>query len=505
MILNLASIQNPTDWPGYILPDFDIEAMVKRTCEEPIWLHMGIGNIFRIFPAALQQELLESKYTDRGIVVCECYDDELIPRSMAPYDNMSIAVTLKADGSMEKKIVASIAEAITASQNRERLMEVFCASSLQMITFTITEKGYNVADPKANNTVMGYVTDGLIERYKAGLPPLALVSMDNCSKNGTVLKNAVKTVAEARIQEGKADKGFIQYLDNFGFPWTMIDKITPRPSPEVAAALKADGYEDTEIITTEKGVWIAGSFVNGEECQYLVIEDAFPNGRPPLEKAGVLFTDQETVEKTEKMKVCTCLNPLHTAMATAGCLLGHPFVSDIIEDKHIRNFLEHLAYKESMPVVVNPGIIDPEKFLSDVLNERLPNPFIKDTPQRIVEDNSQKISIRFGETIKARRKANLPDDELEAIPFFFAIYARYLLGKNDKWQDMPIERDPRGDELSQMVQGKLDLHALFSDSDVFGVNLYDNGGILARKAEAYFKILSEGPGAVARAFEKYWG
>ena len=103
----------------------------------------------------------------------------------------------------------------------------------------------------------------------------------------------------------------------------MIDKITPRPSEQVKDMLQADGFEGAEIIKTTKNTYIS-SFVNAEQTQYLVIEDTFPNLRPSLEKAGVIFTDRQTVNKIEKMKVCTCLNPLHTILAVYGCLLAIP-------------------------------------------------------------------------------------------------------------------------------------------------------------------------------------
>ena len=77
-----------------------------------------------------------------------------------------------------------------------------------------------------------------------------------------------------------------------------------------------------EVAETAKHTFVS-AMVNAEECEYLAIEDWFPNGRPPLEKAGVLFCDRETVDKIEKMKVCTCLNPLHTALAMFGCLLSY--------------------------------------------------------------------------------------------------------------------------------------------------------------------------------------
>ena len=72
--------------------------------------------------------------------------------------------------------------------------------------------------------------------------------------------------------------------------------------------LKKDGLENLDPVITSKKTYVA-PFVNAEESQYLVIEDSFPNGRPSLEKGGFIFTDRKTVDKVEKMKVCTCLNP----------------------------------------------------------------------------------------------------------------------------------------------------------------------------------------------------
>ena len=79
-------------------------------------------------------------------------------------------------------------------------------------------------------------------------------------------------------------------------------------------------------LSQAKNTYVA-PFVNAEETEYLVIEDKFPNGRPELEKGGLIFTTRETVDKVEKMKVCTCLNPLHTALAVFGCLLDYNLIS----------------------------------------------------------------------------------------------------------------------------------------------------------------------------------
>ena len=181
----------------------------------------------------------------------------------------------------------------------------------------------------------------------------------------------------------------------------MIDKITPHPDEQIRRRCSVDdGVEDMGIIHTEKHTATAG-FVNAEQAEYLVIEDNFPNGHPPLEKAGMLFTDKETVDKVEKMKVGTCLNPLHTALAILGCLLGFTKISAEMADDDLSEFVDRLGYVESLPVVEDPGVLSPKKFLDEVVKLRLPNPFLPDTPQRIATDTSQKLSVRFGHTIGA--------------------------------------------------------------------------------------------------------
>ena len=145
-----------------------------------------------------------------------------------------------------------------------------------------------------------------------------------------------------------------------------------------------------------------------------------------------MFTDRETVDKVEKMKVCTCLNPLHTALAVFGCLLGYELISEEMKDETLRKLVEKIGYTEGLPVVVDPKIIAPKDFIDTVLNVRIPNPFMPDTPQRIATDTSQKLAIRFGETIKAyaaSKELNVKD--LTGIPLVFAGWLRYLTGIDD--------------------------------------------------------------------------
>lgn len=103
------------------------------------------------------------------------------------------------------------------------------------------------------------------------------------------------------------------------------------------------GFIDVEPIITSKNTYVA-FFTNAEEAEYLVVEDAFPNGRPKLEEVGVKFTDRPTVDRVEKMKVCTFLNPLHTALAVFGCLLSYTQIYKEMEDSELKALVEKVGY-----------------------------------------------------------------------------------------------------------------------------------------------------------------
>ncbi len=142
---------NAAEWQakGYQLPKFDIKAVREKTAKEPTWVHFGGGNIFRAFPAAILNDALNTSKYDRGVIVAETFDFEVVDKAYAPYDNLSLLVSLQSDGNIEKKVIASITEALKADyqfSDWQRLVEIFKNPSLQMISFTITEKGYTYND-----------------------------------------------------------------------------------------------------------------------------------------------------------------------------------------------------------------------------------------------------------------------------------------------------------------------------------------------------------------------
>ena len=513
---------NTAEWEakGYQLPKFDIKAVREKTAKEPTWVHFGGGNIFRAFPAAILNDALNTGKYDRGVIVAETFDFEVIDKAYAPYNNLSLLVSLQSTGTIEKKVIASVTEALKADpqfDDWKRLVEIFKNPSLQMISFTITEKGYGFNDADLARGLqpvfaMGKVCALLLERFNAGQLPLTVQSMDNCSHNGDKVKAGVFAYAERWVKDGLVPEAFLAYLKDekkITFPWSMIDKITPRPHEKVKEMLAADGFEDNNYIETEKHTFTA-PFVNAEEVQYLVIEDNYTNGRPPLDLGGALYTTRETVDKVETMKVTTCLNPLHTAMSIYGCMLGYTLISAEMADEDLRAFIQKIGYMEAMPVVTDPGVLNPYEFIGAVINRRLPNPFMPDAPQRIAMDTSQKLPIRFGETLKKYIARGLDKSNLILIPLTLAGYARYLKGIKDDGTAFEPSPDPMLAELQAIVApleiGKADqdwspLKALYSRKDVFGLDLYEAG--LGEQIEGYVKELFAGPGAVRKTLHKY--
>ncbi|MDR1599139.1 MAG: mannitol dehydrogenase family protein [Oscillospiraceae bacterium] len=527
MKLNRNSLVDRDSWArvGIGLPRFDLAAARKAALDSPRWLHFGAGNIFRAYIAKVHQDLLDAGLADCGIIAAETFDDEIIPYGYEPYDNLSLLATMRPDGGDELTVVGSVADTIQAADGHglARLKRIAAASSLRIISFTVTEKGYAVTDPLGNpvpsvaldasdgpdhpKSLIGIAASMLLERHNAGGAAVALLSLDNVSRNGDLLRQSIMYIAQVWVNNGFAKPEFLRYISDSGrvsFPWSMIDKITPRPDPRVQSRLEALGLEDMDIRSTASGTYIA-PFVNAEAPGYLVVEDNFPNGRFPLEQVGVYMVSRETVSRAERMKVCACLNPLHTGMGTFCCMLGIPTIAAGMRDPDIRALVERLGYAEGLPVAANPGIIRPEAFLREVIDERLSNPNIPDTPERITVDQSSMMAIRFGETLKAYSKNGLDTKDLTAIPLAIAGWLRYLLGVDDLGRRMPISPDPyaasAGERLAGIVFGQPgscngQLTQILNNERLFGVDLYEIG--LGEKIEGLFISMLEGPGAVRR-------
>jgi fructuronate reductase len=196
-----------------------------------------------------------------------------------------------------------------------------------------------------------------------------------------------------------------------------------------------------------------------------------------------------------------------------GCLLGFDSIAAEMKDADLAALAEKIGRVEGMPVVTDPGVIKPAAFLTEVLTKRLPNPAIPDTPQRIATDTSQKLGIRFGETIRSYAESSKLDTKnLRLTPLVIAAWCRYLMGLDDEGRPFAPSPDPllaglqkelAGISLGDPASAKGKLQVVLSNEKIFGINLYGVG--LGERIEGYLAELLEGKGAVRKTLHKYIG
>lgn len=539
MKLNIENLNNKTFWDNINIeiPKYDIKQIRENTSKKPTWVHFGAGNIFRGFIARISDTLLNDNIIDTGIIAVDTHaagrddDYEMIDKVYKPFDNLTLLASIKSNGDIDKKVIGSITDIVHADfiNNYDALKKIFISSFLQVVSFTITEKGYSIKDlngnytsiveedinnePKKAKNIMSIIAAMILERYKNGAFPIAMLSVDNCSNNGDKLKSSIVEISREWVKRGYADNGFVEYLEDskkVSFPLSMVDKITPRPSEIIEKKLEYIGLEEMSLFKV--GHNNMAPFVNAESVGYLVVEDLFPNGRAKFEKANVYVTDRITVQTVEKMKVTTCLNPLHTALAIFGCLLNYNFIYEEMKNPLLKKLVERIGYDEGMKVVVHPKILNPKDFIKEVIEERLVNPYIPDSPKRIATDTSQKIPIRYGETLKSYLKNGLDTSSLVGIPLTIAAWLRYLMGIDDDGKSMEISPDPMLEELQKYIKNIKfknkdsignNLKPILSNKTIFAVDLYDEKINLGNKIENYFSEMISKENAVKECLTKY--
>ena len=321
-------------------------------------------------------------------------------------------------------------------------------------------------------------------------------------------------IVAAWVKNGLVPADFEAYVNDearVSFPWSMIDKITPRPSEQIAADLEKLGVENMQPVVTGKKTYIA-PFVNAEKPQYLVIEDSFPNGRPALEQGfGVYLTDRKTVNLSERMKVTVCLNPVHSATGPLGVVLGYDLFAHMLNtNADMMKMARMVAYDEGLPVVQDPGILSPQAFVDELFNDRFPNEYLGDTNLRLAVDVSQMVGIRFGETVKAYVEKYGDASRLTAIPLGIAGWLRYMLAVDDEGKKYELAPDPMNEEIQEQLKDivigqpetfKDQLKPILSNERLFFTDLYKDGS--GEKIETMFREMIAGPGAVKATVHKY--
>jgi fructuronate reductase len=221
--------------------------------------------------------------------------------------------------------------------------------------------------------------EALARRRTKGAAPFTVTSCDNLPANGAATARVVLELAEC------LDPSLATWIQaNVAFPSSMVDRMVPATTPSDREHLRRQGIVDAWPVVTEPfSQW--------------VLEDVFPQGRPPWERAGVDLVADVTRHEQAKLRI---LNAAHSALAYWGLLAGHRLVADAVTDPVLLAATRQLLTSEVLPTVEAPPGWDLGSYAEEAL-DRFANRALAYTAGKVAGDGSQKLPIRLMPTVRA--------------------------------------------------------------------------------------------------------
>jgi mannitol 2-dehydrogenase len=368
--------------------------------------HIGAGHFHRAHQAMYIDRLLQRGVArEWGICGVGVMPGDWTMRDvLRDQDGLYTLILQNPDGSQDAQVIGSIIDYRYAPDDPEAALEVLAAATTRIISLTITEGGYRDPDGPA----FALITEALARRRGRGIAAPAIVSCDNIEGNGEVARRAVLAHAEHR------DPGLAEWVaEHTRFPSSMVDRITPATTLEMAAAVRRDfGVDDRWPVVAEPfAAW--------------VLEDDFSDGRPPLEQAGVLLVDDVGPYELMKLRL---LNAGHQCLCYFAHLCGFEFVHDAARDPLFAEFL--LAYFdfEAIPTLAPVPGIDLYDYTRKLI-ERFANPGVRDTVARLCAYSSDRIPKWLLPVVRDNLAA---DGSVRLAAATVASWARYAEGV-DEW------------------------------------------------------------------------
>jgi mannitol 2-dehydrogenase len=404
--------------------------------------HIGAGHFHRAHQAAYINLLLQQGVAHEwGICGVGVMPGDWTMRDvLTDQDGLYTLVLENPDGTRDAQVIGSIIDYRYAPDDPEAAIELLAAASTRIISLTITEGGYRDADGPA----FTLITEALARRRSRGIAAPTVVSCDNIENNGEIAGRAVLANAESRDPELAAWVG-----EHVGFPSSMVDRITPSTTLEMAKEVRRD------FNVNDRWPVVAEPFTAW------VLEDNFADGRPPFERAGVLMVDDVAPYELMKLRL---LNAGHQCLAYFAHLCGFEFVHEAASDPVFAEFL--LAYLETEAIPTLPPVpgIDLHDF-SRTLVERFSNPGVRDTVARICAYSSDRIP-KWLLPVICDNLAN--DGSVKIAAAVIASWARYAEG-TDEWGEPYEVVDQLAESLIPIARSQYENPCAFIEiGSVFG-------------------------------------
>ena len=427
-------------------------------------VHFGVGGFHRAHQAMYHDRLMnQGAALDWGICgVGVMPQDRRMKQALQAQDGLYTLVIKHGDGRYEPRVIGSIVEYLFAPDDPEAVLEKMAAESTRIVSLTITEGGYNISDltgkfDAANpdvthdlepgtvpRTTFGLITEALSRRHKHGIAPFTVMSCDNLEGNGHLTRRAF--TAFARLRELELGD-WIEH--EVRFPNSMVDRITPVTTDADRAEIRERfGLDDRWPVVCEPYTqW--------------VLQEAFTDGRPPYEEAGVQLVDR--VEPYELMKL-RLLNGSHQAMGYFAYLAGYRLVHQAAQDPLFQAFLLGYMDKEATPTLAPVPGVDLDRY-KHTLIERFSNPQIRDTVARLCAQSSDRIPKWILPVISQQLAAG---GEIQRSAAVVASWARYAEGVDDHGEPIEVV-DRLAGRLTQLARRQReDPNAFIANRRLFG-------------------------------------
>ncbi|SHG28909.1 fructuronate reductase [Kaistia soli DSM 19436] len=447
------------------LPDSVARPAYDRAAVTPGIAHIGVGAFHRAHQAEFTDDVLAGGSTRWGITGINIRPPELgetLGRQGGLYTRL-----IREDQSVAARVIGSIVSVVDSQDSAAPALAVLSASEIDVITMTVTEKGYchtpatgaldasrpeivhDLAHPEAPTSLPGLILRALELRMQSHGRPVTVVSCDNIPANGDILGAVVRELAARR---GGGIAGWIEA--NVAFPGTMVDRIAPATSEADYAFVENQfGYRDRAVVV-------------GEPFRQWVIENRFAGPFPPYDRVGAAFVDDVTAFEHLKMRI---LNGAQTALCYLGVLAGHEHTFDDMADPLLAHFARRMLLEESLPTLAPvPGIV-PEVYVEQSL-ARLRNTAIRHRNHQIATDGSQKIVQRLLNPIRDRLAAGAG---IDLLALAVAGWMAYLVRASDRFGRAWSADDPYagrvaaiadriGSDPARLVEGIVAIDAIFA-------------------------------------------
>lgn len=393
------------------------------------WLHIGLGSFHRAHQAVYLQQLHDAGDRSWSLVGGNIRNDmaDTMAALVAQHGEYTLE-TVASNGERHYQRIQAIREVIPFDASLARLIEVGAQASTRIISFTVTEAGYyldaknrlddshaDLANDLAGrgiSTIYGAIRAILLERVRQGGAPLSLLNCDNLRSNGERFRAGLLDFLTRRGDDALVD----WVLDHTTCPNDMVDRITPRPLPEVATRVHAATG------------WADGAPVMGEQFIQWVVEDRFAAGRPAWQQVGVEMVASVHAHEEAKIRV---LNATHSCIAWGGTLRGLQTIHESLAVPEIRQMAFDYVTDDVIPCLNTPTPcpIDLGAY-RDVVLDRFSNPYLRDTNQRVAMDGFSKIPGFIVPTLRECLAAGRSLASTAMLPaLFFEVLKRWHRGE----------------------------------------------------------------------------